>query len=303
MGLTECTENLVSAYLKADAAAMASGTEGPLLKEAQTALVFLEDPAIVRLLLPVVEKDPKSLIRHAVLFDGPLMGHPAEPLLVKLLDSPDVEIRQAATHALGDCGDPILAKPIAKLAHDPDPRLHPRALFLAEHLPADAFALARPDLLPFLWAPDDQLRLNAITCFARHKDPAAGPPLLAFLKQDKMDAASSNVLLIALSQLTGDDIRYDQFNWGPKGRGNDRAIAELEAWIQQHPGSSQAVVALDPTPVSRGNAASESPSVRRHYVWTVSISVFGVLLATIIAYLVVLRRTRLKGRTRRDSET
>jgi hypothetical protein len=79
--LTQFTDKLLALYL----------SDTPLSKPTHTALIWLKDPVILRPLLEDIEKDPKTLARHAGLLQGLLAGKAAEPLLLKLLDSPDAE--------------------------------------------------------------------------------------------------------------------------------------------------------------------------------------------------------------------
>jgi hypothetical protein len=203
----------------------------PLSPPARTALVWLADPVIVRPLLEQVEKDPRQLVRHAGLFQGPLAGQPAEPILVKLLDAPDPDIRYHAASALSECNDAALAGPIARLAKAGEPRLQGAALMLALRLPDDVFAGLSTDLAPLLFSKDARLCLEAVTCFARHKNPLAGPPLLGFLKLDRIDAGQAVSVMQALHALAGSAFGYDLHNWGPTA--NRKAITRFETWLRQ----------------------------------------------------------------------
>jgi len=158
--LRQFTDKVLALYL----------ADTPLSQPARTALVWLGDPATVRPLIQQIDKDPKSIARHAGLFQGPLAGCAAEPTLVNLLDSPDADLRYHAAYALYECRDAALAKPIAKLAKETEPRLQIAALKLAMRLPDDAFATIRSDLVPLISSKDDGVRLEAITCFAKRKD-------------------------------------------------------------------------------------------------------------------------------------
>jgi HEAT repeat protein len=203
----------------------------PLSQPAHAALVWLADPAIVRPLLEQIEKDPKRIVRHAGLFQGPLAGRPAEPILVKLLDSPDAGVRYPAAYAVFECNDATLAQPIARFAKEADPRLRSAARTLAMHLADDAFASIRSDLAPLLSSEDNRLCLEAITCFAKRKDFLAGPPILRLLKQDRIDAGQAVTVMQALNALADSAFSYDMHNWGPKANG--KAVARFEAWLRQ----------------------------------------------------------------------
>jgi hypothetical protein len=218
--LRQFTGQLLALYL----------ADTPLSQTAQTALVWLADPAIVRPLLEQIEKDPKRIIRDAGLFQGPLAGRPAEPVLVKLLDSPDPAVCYHAASALSECRDATLDQPTARLARAADPRLQSAALTLALRLPDEAFAGIHADLAPLLSAKDAGVSLEAVTCFARRKDLLAGPPILRLLKQERMDPGEAVTVMQALNALAGSAFSYDMHNWGPKANG--KAIARLEAWLR-----------------------------------------------------------------------
>ena len=128
-----------------------------------------------------------------------------------------------------ECKDAALAKPIARLAKESDPRLQSAALTLALRLPDEAFATVRPDLAPFLSAKDEGLGLQAITCFARRKDTQAGPAILRLLKKDRMDPGQAVTVMQALNALAGTAFSYDMHHWGPQANG--RAIARFEVWL------------------------------------------------------------------------
>jgi hypothetical protein len=219
--LRQFTDKVLALYL----------ADTPLSAPAQTALIWLGDPAIVRPLLEEVEKNPKSLARHAGLFQGPLAGQPAEPSLLKLLDSPDPDLRYHAAYALSECRDAALAKPVAKLAKETELRLRSAALTLALRLPNEAFAGIHDDLTPLISAPEESLQLEAITCFSRRKDLLAGPPLLRRLQQDRMDPGQAVTVMQALNAMADSAFSYDMHNWGPKA--NAKAIARFEAWLRQ----------------------------------------------------------------------
>jgi hypothetical protein len=221
--LRQFTPNLLDLYL----------SDTPHATAARTALVWLRDPVIVRRLLQEIAKEPKSLERHAGLFQGPLAGGPAEADLIKLLDSPDANMRYHAAYALYECIDPALAGPTAKLAREKEGRLQGAALQLAMRLPGKAFAAARPALAPLIESPDIGIRLQAITCFAKRKDLLAGPLILGFLQQPLIDPGHAVTVMQALGALTGSTFQYNMHKWGPEA--NAKAIARFEAWLATHP--------------------------------------------------------------------
>ena len=207
--------------------------EGESSEAARWALLFMRDPALVQPLLARVEKDPKFLARCAGLFQGPLMGKPGEPLLLKLLDSPDANVRYHAGYALYECRDPKLAAPAVRFAKEKEPHFRVMAAYWASNLPADSFAAVRYDLMLLLTDGDESVRIEALRCFAQQEDLAACPVILDMLNREHPGPALKREITVmqALSALTGKSSGYDMHNWGPGSPGNQRAIAEFEAWM------------------------------------------------------------------------
>jgi hypothetical protein len=198
------------------------------------ALLFMRDPAIVQPLLSRVEKDPKFLARCAGHLQGPLWRKPAEPLLLKLLDSPDAEVRYHAGLAVYECRDPKLAAPVVRFAREKEPRFRGMAAYLASNLPADAFTAVRKDLAPLLNDPDEAVRLGALRCFAQQKDLAACPVILELLMSAHAGPAGQDEVTVmqALAALAGEQFGYDMHNWGPGTPRNQEAIRQFQDWMK-----------------------------------------------------------------------
>ena len=203
-------------------------------KEVWGPLIFMDLSGIVEPLLRKVEKDPRLLIRCAGLFQGPLYGEPAEPMLLELVSSADKEISYHAAYALYECKDAKLAPPAAKFAKDPAPRFRLTAAYWAANLPGDAFNSIRTELLPLLTDVDEEVRFKALRCFAQQKDMAAGPVILELLRRDQIDRQYNVTVMQAMSKLTGSTFNYSLHNWGPGTAGNQRAIEKFEAWLKDH---------------------------------------------------------------------
>jgi len=198
------------------------------------ALLFMRDPAIVQPLLARVEKDPRFLARCAGYFQGPLMRKPAEPLLLKLLDSPDTEVRYHAGYAVYECRDPKLAAPAVKFAREKEPRFRKTAAYWASNLPADEFTAVRKDLVSLLNDPDEAVRFEALRCFAQQKDLAACPVILELLMRNHAGPAGQHEVTVmqALVALTGKQFGYYMHNWGPGTPGNQQAIRQFQDWME-----------------------------------------------------------------------
>jgi hypothetical protein len=198
------------------------------------ALLFMRDPAIVQPLLARVEKDPKFLARCAGHLEGPLWRKPAEPLLLKLLDSPDAEVRYHAGRAVYECRDPNLAAPTVKFAQEKEPCFRIVAAYLASNLPADEFKAVRKDLAPLLNDPDEAVRFEALRGFAQQKDLAACPVILELLMRTHAGPAGQHEITVmqALAALTGQQFGYDMHNWGPGTPRNQQAIRQFQDWMK-----------------------------------------------------------------------
>jgi hypothetical protein len=198
------------------------------------ALIFMCDPAIVQPLLAKVEKDPRFLSCCAGLFQGPLYRKPAEPLLLKLLDSPDAEVRYHAGRAVYECRDPNLAAPAVRFAREKEPRFRIVAAYLASNLPADEFKAVRKDLVSLLNDPDEAVRFEALRGFAQQKDLAACPVILDILMRDHAGPAGQHEVTVmqAIVALTGQQFGYDMHNWGPGTPRNQQAIRQFQDWMK-----------------------------------------------------------------------
>ena len=195
-------------------------------------LLFMRNISITRPMLERVEKDPKFLVRCAGLFQGPLWRRPAEPTLLKLLESPDTEVRYHAVYALYECRDPKLAPHAVRLSSEKETRFRSAAAQFASNLPADSFAAVRGKLLSLLNDEDETVRFDALRCFAEQKDPSAGPVILKLLRQDKLDEGYKVTVMQGMSKLTGSTFGYSLHNWGPGTSANKQAIKKFEAWLR-----------------------------------------------------------------------
>ena len=200
-----------------------------------SALLFMDHSGNLASLLEQVEEDPQFLIRSSGLFQGPLYGTSAEPLLLDLLDDSDPEIRYAAAYALMECVDGRLAQPDAKLANEPESRFR----FIAAHqipkLPTAAFESVRDQLLPLLYDPDGYVRFYALLGFGKRKDLAAGPVILEALRKEQLDEQYKVWVMQSMGALSGSTWNYDMHEWGPGKPGNKKAIEQFEAWLENAP--------------------------------------------------------------------
>jgi hypothetical protein len=204
-------------------------------------LISLRDPAMVKPLLERVEQDPKFLIRCSGLFQGTLYGQPADPALLKLLDSPDPEIRYHAAYALEECTDARLARPAVRLAGDTNSESRFVAAHLVARLPEASLQEVRAELLPLLSDPDERVRYYALLNFSKRQDLAAGPVILEALRRDQFAEQNRVWVMNAMGGLSGNIWNYDPHEWGPASARNEKAIGQFEAWLKKKQAAANAV--------------------------------------------------------------
>ena len=203
-------------------------------------LLFLRDPAMVTPLLEHVSKDPKFLIRCADLFQGTLYGQPADPVLLKLLDSPDPEIRYHAAYALEECTDSRLALPAVRLAGDTNSESRFVAAQMVARLPDASFKEVRAGLLPLLKDKDEHVRYYALLSVGQRKELAAGPVILEALRRDQFAEQYKVWAMQAMGALSGSTWNYYSHEWGPARPGNQTAITRFEAWLKKRQAATKA---------------------------------------------------------------
>jgi hypothetical protein len=203
-------------------------------------LISLRDPAMVKPLLERVEQDPKFLIRCAGLFQGTLYGQPADPVLLKLLDSPDPEIRYHAAYALEECTDARLARPAVRLVGETNSESRFVAAHMVARLPEASFQEVRAGLLPLLGDPDEHVRSYALLNFGQRKDLAAGPVILEALRRDQFAEQNKVWVMQAMGGLSGNTWNYDSHEWGPASVRNEKAIGQFEAWLKKRQSATKA---------------------------------------------------------------
>ena len=196
------------------------------------ALIFMRDSPVKQRLLEEVKRDPESLIRFAGLLQRPQWRKPADPLLLKLLNSPDAEIRYAAIRAVYECTDPKLAPAAVRFALDKDERFRVGAAQFAGNLPRTSFLAVREQLLPLLVDEDEGVRKVALRSFAQQKDLAAAEMILKLLKQDEVGEGLKVTIMQSMVKLAGSHFDYFMHEWGPDRSDNQKAIDQFEAWLK-----------------------------------------------------------------------
>jgi len=191
--------------------------------------IFSDDPAVVQALLARAEADPTFLGKCAGMLQVAQRHKPAEPVLLKLLNSPDAKVRYDAADAVYDCIDANLAPAAKRFAKEAEPKYRVVGAYLASNLPAKAFAAVRNDLLALLSDSDAGVQDEALRAFAMQKDLAACQVILDAINAEH--PGPGNVMQ-AMSALTGGTFGYDMHNWGPSTPTNLQAIRRFEAWME-----------------------------------------------------------------------
>jgi len=195
-------------------------------------LLFLQDPAIIPVLLEKVKQDPGLLVHVSGFFQHPLYHEPTDPMLLELVSSKDREVSYHAAHALAECRDARLAPLAAEYAQDRESRFRWLAGHWSLNLPRKSFLRIRRDLLPLLQDDDDVFE-QALRCFARHKDPEAGKVILAMLKQTEISSQLEVAVMQCFHEMAGSTFGYHMHNWGPGHDKNRQAIEKFQSWLKQ----------------------------------------------------------------------
>lgn len=207
--------------------------KSPDAKPAQATLAQFGVQLDTKRPLQEIEKDPAAINTLWTMLQRPLASKPAPPVLVKLLESPDPQVRLHAATALSMSGDSALAAYLPKLLASNDTMLQSSAVEMAFFLPSEKITQLRPSLLPILQTKDIRLRIQTIRNFAKRKDTAVATPLLELMNQPALEFGTATVSQ-SLVALTGSNFGYDIRNWGPQQPRNAEAIEKFKQWIRDN---------------------------------------------------------------------
>jgi hypothetical protein len=212
--------------------------EGPLSSYAsQTLNQFKPDPALIRPILDELAKNPGAARRYQSAIRSMLAGKAPDAAVLRLLDSPDADVRSAAAGALEWMDRAASLEVIPKLIADADERVRLVGLELSFRLPDDSFAKVRPLVLASLTAPGIRQRCRAAYGLAGKRDTAGAKVLLecardADLPQDlRIYVASATK---SLMKLGNEPFWFSPTQWGPQVPQNARAIERFEQWMKQN---------------------------------------------------------------------
>jgi hypothetical protein len=207
---------------------------GPMAQYTTPAIGWVSsDAELARPLIADIEKSPAAVVRHHSILRTLLVGQPADPVLVKLLESPDADIRDSAAMSLEetDIGDVMVLAP--RLVKDTDERVRLTGLRMAFRLPDAMFATVRDQFLPTLKSESPNERVRAAVGFAAKGDPAGARCVLEGLKNPALPSQLRGPVSSAARQLVGSRavLRFDMVEWGPDNPTNAQFIALFEQWI------------------------------------------------------------------------
>ena len=107
-------------------------------------------------------------------------------------------------------------------------------------LPEASFKEVRAGLLPLLSDKDEHVRYYALLSFGQRKDLAAGPVILDALRRDQFAEQNKVWVMQAMGALSGNTWNYYSHEWGPARPGNEKAIAQFEAWLKKQQPTTKA---------------------------------------------------------------
>lgn len=202
---------------------------------AKYSLLWAHLPRLGKRLVDEVEKDSEAVHLHCDLLAVMLKDEPAPATLLKLLESPKVELRRDAAKSLVASGDAALAPYVTKLVGDRDYELKLAISKIAFSLPDAAFLKVRLDLMSLLYA-QKGVQYQTMWGFAQRRDVAATGVMLDLMKLNNLDPVGIAEVRRSFEAITQDELDFDIQNWGPGNARNDRAIKEFEEWLDENRG-------------------------------------------------------------------
>ena len=207
-----------------------------LKTQAQQALIFLQDPRAIALL---INDEPSQPTLHAWTIWFLARRAPDNPALlplINLLDSPAPRERAAALSALPASAFAVRAT-LPRLLDDADERVRQAAIDKSFQLEGAQFAELESRIVAKLADANRGVRLAAAANFARRKNPIAAPVLLAALRDDASQIETGYYSDL-LNQSIGFDSGYDAKSPSAdpvRKQHNAAILARIEAWIAAHP--------------------------------------------------------------------
>jgi hypothetical protein len=240
---------------------------GPTADAAHWALGWVvSDPAVAGALVDDIDKNPSAIARHFMILSSALRAEPADPRLVKLLDSENADTRYFAAASLNEIASAERLKILPKLMHDTDLQIKMLAIKSGFALGPEEYAKIRDTMVTALLDRDPRVRLEIADGLATKRDLAAAQPLLDFLKASAApksmyfpftrvsptapsapgqrgrispmtESDGGLKLLMAIGRLMdsrGRRLSYNTARWGPDEPQNLAAIDEFENWIKNN---------------------------------------------------------------------
>lgn len=164
--------------------------------------------------------------------------NPPHPVLLKLLESDQADIRAKTVRALSQSGHESLATYINKLVTDDSVEVRVNVIEMIGQLMRRGHKdLVYDDMVKLLADPDQRIRMYTVIRLARMRDAVCGAELLRLLKSSSLDVWKRASIYEALSVLTGANYRFSRepAELDPATEKNQAAIKELEAWLAKQP--------------------------------------------------------------------
>jgi HEAT repeat protein len=199
----------------------------------QRAAYTLRDLGDSRAIQPLVESDSKQLVEYFELLRSLSRSRPADPALVRLLDSDDPQARWHAAYALAESGDDSLLPHVARLIRDENPLVRRSAANIAFSLSKEAFAKLRPSLIALLNDRDAMVRFDVGIYFASRDDDVSASSLVKLMRDGVLEGGYNSTVVQSLRTLTGSYFGYD-LSLPPNATTNQAALDNFEKWIKEH---------------------------------------------------------------------
>jgi hypothetical protein len=235
-------EDLMTLYLAKGEPNDVTGYEIQYL--APRALTRLHDPRTLERLAPLFEADLPRESSFEILTE--LTGTLAMPIperVIQILDTKKASLRHQMFFALMTSKDPKLLPYIRKFLADTKSPERGLAAEAALSQTGTTYKQLLPLVRALLKDPNRSVRRRVAALLAEREDPAAGPVLLEWLRNQTPEEANRGDVTQSIYRLTGSDFGYTT---GTAGRSpatveslrnpkNEEAIARFAAWIRAHP--------------------------------------------------------------------
>ncbi len=190
----------------------------------------LNDPKAIRVLL---DADPHPPVTYFEILRHLCRGRLEDPGLLKLLESPDPEVRWRAAYALEESGDPALLPFVERLTSDPDARVRQAAVEMGRSLPEPAATTIWPRLVALHNDSDRMVRFHVAMMFGSKGDAICATTLHALVTEGALGSGYISTLIQLMHTVTGTYFDYD-LSQPPTTQVNRVAMERFAVWIKEH---------------------------------------------------------------------